>query len=200
MNQSPAELFAALERANVLGALKQLALNPSNRFTSTTKFDLVYQGQRYAPKEVAGLALEHLYQRCITSKYLRGDEGSNYFNALGRLGFTIIPKQAETPSLLLPDIVKRILALQTQYSSQNTPPMQERGELVRNHFKDRIYDAIHHIEPIFSQHGFDCAVEGSDGIGRKSCSPWVRIFTPSLSPAATEGWYLVIHFSSLGKF
>lgn len=198
MNQSPAQLFASLERANVLVALKQLAQNTSNRFAGSTKFELVYQGKRYAPKEVLGLALEHLYQRTFGPKDLKGYEGSACFNALSRLGFTIIPKHTVTSALSLSDIVKRILVLQTQHSSQNTPQMQERGELVRKHLKERIYDVLDQIEPIFSQHGFDCAVDGSDGIGRKSCSPWVRIFTPGLSPAATEGWYLVIHFSSLG--
>ncbi|TDF85788.1 MrcB family domain-containing protein [Pseudomonas sp. H9] len=198
VNQSPAQLFASLKRANVLGALKQLAQSTSSRFASATKFELVYQSQRYAPKEVAALALEHLFHKAFDPKDLKGEEGSVCFNALSRLGFTIIPKQTVAPPLLLCNIIKRILELQTQHSSQNTPLMQERGELVRKHFKERIYDAFNQIEPIFSQHGFDCAVEGSDGIGRKSYSPWVRIFTPSLSPSATEGWYVVIHFSSLG--
>jgi hypothetical protein len=198
VNLSPVQLFAQLERASVLHALKQLAQNTSNRFADSTKFELVYQGNRFAPKEAAGIALEHLYQRTFGPKDFKGDDGSACLNALRRLGFTIIPKYTASPVLTLSDIINRVLILQTQHSSQNTPQMQERGELVRHQFKNHIYNVFNQIEPIFTKNGLECAVEGSDGIGRKSRSPWIRIFTPSLSPAATEGWYLVIHFSGLG--
>ncbi|MFN6101883.1 MAG: MrcB family domain-containing protein, partial [Burkholderiales bacterium] len=42
------------------------------------------------------------------------------------------------------------------------------------------------------------AIEGSDGKGRKNESPWVRIYDPSMSPSATLGWYVVLHFSRDG--
>ena len=42
------------------------------------------------------------------------------------------------------------------------------------------------------------AIEGSDGIGRKTQAPWVRIHSIELSPSATTGYYVVIHFSTDG--
>ena len=45
----------------------------------------------------------------------------------------------------------------------------------------------------------DLKIEGGDGIGLKTPAPWVRIFSQSLSPSATSGHYLVIHFSIDGK-
>lgn len=45
----------------------------------------------------------------------------------------------------------------------------------------------------------DLAVEGSDGIGRKTEAPWVRIFSRTMSPNPREGFYLVIHFAANGS-
>jgi hypothetical protein len=53
------------------------------------------------------------------------------------------------------------------------------------------------------QNGFDTlfddlAVEASDGIGRKSEAPWVRIFSRAMSPNPRVGFYIVIHFAADG--
>jgi hypothetical protein len=45
----------------------------------------------------------------------------------------------------------------------------------------------------------DLEVEGSDGVGRKSRIPWVRVFSLSRAPSATSGWYLVYLFAADGS-
>lgn len=96
------------------------------------------------------------------------------------------------------DTLGRICELQSSYSSANTPAMQERGRLIRHDLADA-FRALH--EPLSKALGdyasaFD--VDASDGIGRKTEAPWVRIFARSMSPAPTAGFYVVVHFSRDG--
>lgn len=95
--------------------------------------------------------------------------------------------------------LKRICELQPMYSSSNTPEMQERGELIRSHLagelKARLPILQKYIDPLFD----DLAVEASDGIGRKTEAPWVRIFSKTMSPNPREGFYIVIHFAADGS-
>jgi hypothetical protein len=82
----------------------------------------------------------------------------------------------------LQDSLKSVLTLQGKWSAENTSPMQERGELIRNGIP-----AL--LKPLALKHG--TTVEGSDGSGNKNRVPWVRIYDPRFSPSAMEGWYVV---------
>lgn len=77
--------------------------------------------------------------------------------------------------------------------------MQERGSLIRSdltqEIRDRIPDLSRAFDPLFD----DLAVEGSDGIGRKTEAPWVRLYSKAMSPTPREGFYVVIHFSADGS-
>ncbi|MDT4830551.1 hypothetical protein FQZ97_640200 [compost metagenome] len=198
--QSPAALFAPLEREHVLQAISQIGEGAKSQFADSTKFDVLYLGKRYAPKEVVGLALQQIYARTFGPYDFKGGEGSACFNALQRCGFSIVPKNESGTVPTLSEITARILELQTLYSPTNTPAMEERGQLVRRTLKDLIYDHFEQVEPVFSKSGYGCAIEGSDGKGRKAQSPWIRIFDPECSQSATQGWYVVLHFSSLGDY
>lgn len=99
----------------------------------------------------------------------------------------------------LKDILKKICELQTKYSSHNTPEMQERGQLIRNNLTSEIRNRIPLLKPAFDSIFDDLAVEGSDGIGRKTEAPWVRLYSKEMSPNAREGFYLVIHFAADGS-
>lgn len=200
---SVTELLATLEREHVLMALEQLDAGAKTRFAESIKFDVVYKGKRYAPKEVTGLALENAYQRAFGPGDFKGGGESSAFRALRRCGFTIVPK-AEAGSIShiasLKDTVTEILSLQTKYTSENTEDMKRRGFLVRIGLRDVLYSHVERYEPLFSASGYECAIEGSDGIGRKVMSAWTRIHDPEMSPSATQGWYIVIHFSSKGDY
>ncbi len=58
--KSTTELFRLVDRSHVIAAIKQLDAGSTSRFADSIKFDLLYQGNRYPPKEVAGLALEQM--------------------------------------------------------------------------------------------------------------------------------------------
>lgn len=128
----------------------------------------------------------------------KGGEESSCFRALRRCGFTVTPKVSSVAQSLT-DAIAEVLSLQTVYSSSNSDAMQRRGELVRNVLPAHLRANIERFEPLFTSAGYSLEVKGSDGIGRKVESPWVRMFDPLMSPSAREGWYLVIHFSRNGR-
>ena len=76
--------------------------------------------------------------------------------------------------------------------SWTTPPTTlircQREKLVRTFIPDELRDLIS-----------ENRIEGSDGIGRKSRVPWVRIYNPDKSPSARQGFYLVYLFSADGQ-
>jgi hypothetical protein len=92
-----------------------------------------------------------------------------------------------------------ICELQKQYSSSNTPEMQERGRLVRTVLAQEIRNRLSNIQKAFDSVFDDLAVEGSDGIGRKTEAPWLRLFSKTMSPNPRQGFYLVIHFAANGS-
>ena len=95
-------------------------------------------------------------------------------------------------------VLRRICQLQPSYSSENTPAMQERGELIRRSLTAEIESRSDFITPEMGTFGDDFNVGASDGIGRKTEAPWVRFCSQKMSPAPTEGYYFVIHFNRDG--
>jgi hypothetical protein len=197
---SPTGLFAPLQRAHLLKAVELIDAGAQSRFADSTKFDVLYHEKRYAPKELAGLALEILYGTKFGPRDFKGGEGSPCFKKLESLGLVIVPKTEFRQPGTLRRVISDILRLQLSYTSANTNDMLERGNLVRSDLKNLIHNKFETIAPIFTKAGYSCRVEGSDGIGRKSRSPWIRIFCPELSPTPRDGWYFVIHFSSKGDY
>jgi hypothetical protein len=196
--KSTTELFRLVDRAHVIAAIKQLDAGSTSRFADSIKFDLLFQGKRYPPKEVAGIALEQMTGKQFGPADFSGGESSACFRTLERCGFTIVPKRT-TSVETLGVVVNEILDLQKLYSSTNTPEMQRRGILIRDELPQLIENKLETLEPIFSRLGFQCAIEGSDGKGRKNESPWVRVYDPAMSPSATLGWYSVVHFARDGS-
>lgn len=192
------ELLGSLERSFVLEALVRLDAGAHTAFAESTKYDLVYMGKRYAPKRVAGLALQIMSGGAFGPKSFTGGEESSCFRALRRCGFTVVLK-SEDPNRPLKASFEELLSLQTKYSSANTPEMQRRGVLVRQEVPDSIRSKVELLEPIFSSAGYSLNVEGSDGVGLKVESAWVRLFDQQMSPSATQGWYIVLHFSRSGN-
>ena len=191
------QLLNALERQHVERALERLAKGEQSTFADSTSYDVLYLGNRYPPKRVAGIALSELTGKKFTPKSFKGRENSSCFKALQRCGFTIVRKAEKLPRGLQTHF-DEVLELQKHYTSTNTPEMKRRGELIRQAIPDLLRSNLQAIEPIFTNAGFSCEVEGSDGVGLKNASPWVRVFDPLMSPSATQGWYIVLHFSRLG--
>ncbi len=95
--------------------------------------------------------------------------------------------------------LKRICELQPHYSSSNTPEMQERGVLIRSDLAGEIRERLPRLQKALDPLFDDLAVEASDGIGRKTEAPWVRLFSKTMSPNPREGFYMVIHFAANGS-
>lgn len=95
--------------------------------------------------------------------------------------------------------LRGIADLQRQYSSENTPAMKRRGQLIRRELPEALREFWATFEAALGRFASDMSVEGSDGIGRKTQAPWVRIYSRELSPSATTGYYMVIHFSTDGS-
>lgn len=98
----------------------------------------------------------------------------------------------------LNDALRRICELQVQYSSENTPAMNERGVLLRGPVRSELTKLRPLLAPALGEFGGDFEVDASDGIGRKTELPWVRFCSTRMSPRATEGFYSVLHFSTDG--
>jgi hypothetical protein len=191
------ELLSQIERRHVLEAISRVDAGETSGFAESTKFDLVFQGRRYPPKRIAGIALHALTGQDFGPASFKGGNESSCFRALKRCGFTIVPKD-QSPVMDLRPSIEEVLQLQTRYTHKNTPEMQRRGELIRNVLPHALRARITEIEPTFTEAGFSLEIEGSDGKGLKNASAWVRLFDPLMSPSATTGWYVVLHFSLTG--
>lgn len=97
------------------------------------------------------------------------------------------------------ETLRRICELQPAYSSENTPEMQERGRLIRHVLPDSIRALQEPLSASLGAYGSDFYVEGSDGIGRKTELAWTRFCSEEMSPRPTDGFYVVLHFSTDGS-
>ncbi|MEH6517281.1 MAG: DUF3578 domain-containing protein [Halioglobus sp.] len=97
------------------------------------------------------------------------------------------------------EVIKRIAELQPHYSPKKTPEMDERGVLVRKDLLEELRDYLPDFRERMGDSQQDIQVQASDGRGNKTPAPWVRIHSKALSPSATEGYYIVLHFSCDGE-
>jgi hypothetical protein len=95
--------------------------------------------------------------------------------------------------------IQRIAQLQLAYSSSNTPAMQERGFIIRQDLPELLRQHIRAFKANSGRFADDLAIKGRDGMGRKTEAPLVRLYSESLSPSATIGFYVVIHFALDGQ-
>jgi len=103
-------------------------------------------------------------------------------------------KTAES-SQPLSELIPEVFDLQHAWSRTNTPEMQRRGTLIRS----LIPAAISALLPTEGTLPFTPSIEGSDGHGSKARVPWVRIYSATHSPSATNGWYVVLLFAADGS-
>lgn len=193
------ELFQRVQREHLLQAIDRVEAGAETTFGASTKYDVVFKGKRFSPKVLVGMALQLLNRESFGPSDFKGGESTRCFDVLRRCGFNVVPKRTVEAAAPLKDVFAEILKLQTTYSSTNTPAMKRRGELIRYVVPDKVRDHVEEIEPTFVGAGYELAIEGSDGIGRKVASPWVRLFDPAMSSSATQGWYIVLHFSKDGR-
>lgn len=96
------------------------------------------------------------------------------------------------------DELLEVIELQRAYSSENTPAMQRRGELIRRIIPKELESVGNQLRDALGPHGADLAFEGRDGTGRKTRIPWVRFYSRARSRSAQVGWYCVYLFDAPG--
>src|SRR5690349_19480259 len=88
----PKRLPPGLTREHVLSALAEIDAGITHPFGPPTGYYLVYEGKRYAPKAVAGLATRHLLGRMLRPKeFSSGVAGGQAVSVLQQLGFEVVP-------------------------------------------------------------------------------------------------------------
>ncbi|MDM4720877.1 DUF3578 domain-containing protein [Micromonospora sp. WMMA1363] len=93
--------------------------------------------------------------------------------------------------------LQRVLDLAGEYSKDQTPAMTSRDNLLRDCVAD-LAAAVGEINPI-EQLRFDVRVKAGGRQSNYSPVPWVRLYSPVHSPAATSGYYLVYLFAADGS-
>ena len=96
------------------------------------------------------------------------------------------------------EIMQEVLALQLEFSSENTPAMERRGQLVRNVIPEELRQSEAVKGDAVLPFKGRLNVQGKDGTGRKTFVPWIRVHSPELSPSAQKGWYVVFLFHASG--
>lgn len=95
--------------------------------------------------------------------------------------------------------IRRVIELQSQWTSENTSQMQERGRLIRNAIPIALKGWRDDLSECLGDYGDSFAVEGRDGTGLKAHVPWVRLFSSQKAPSAQQGWYCVYLFHPDGS-
>ncbi len=87
-------LLSGMSRQDVLEVLMDFSLAAAGQhgFADSTDFDLIFEGHRYPPKAVLGMAAASVVGRPLTSDEFTGGEKSVCFKVLEHLGFEIKPK------------------------------------------------------------------------------------------------------------
>lgn len=82
---------------DVLDALRDLERGIDHPFGPSTGYDLLFNGKRFPPKAVAGLAARRIVGETLRPEDFTGGRGSKSFRALERAGFSIVTKADVDP-------------------------------------------------------------------------------------------------------
>jgi MoxR-like ATPase len=97
------EIRESITPDDIRFAIQELQAGVPSPYGPSTKYDLLYEGRRYPPKAVIGLAAGRSLGRPLRPDEFSGGESSWSFRRLKQLGFEIVPKEDSVQSLL-PDI------------------------------------------------------------------------------------------------
>jgi len=100
------DIPSGITREDVLNALKRLDAGVEHGFGPSLKYDLIFEGHRYPPKAVVGLAAQRLASRVLDPGDFSGGQDSKSTHILQDLGFVVEPKSGitEAPDAELPEI------------------------------------------------------------------------------------------------
>jgi len=81
-----------ITRDDVAKAILDFDAGASHEFAPSTVYDLIFNGKRYPPKAIVGLAARRVSGRTLTPYDFKGGEGSRCFRVLRDLGFEVYAK------------------------------------------------------------------------------------------------------------
>lgn len=88
-----------ITRDDVLGAIRDLSEGTvAHEFHDSERYDLVFEGKRFAPKAVLGVAAQRVAGRILRPSDFSGGESSKCFRVLRELGFSVELKEARSDS------------------------------------------------------------------------------------------------------
>ena len=88
-----------ISREDVLRAIGELKSGSvRHEFHESERYDIIHEGERYAPKAVLGVAARRVVGRLLKPEDFSGGEGSSCFRVLRNLGFTV-EKKPGSPAL-----------------------------------------------------------------------------------------------------
>lgn len=92
----PHSIPSGLNQEHILRTLADLDAGILHPFGAPTGYELIYNGNRYAPKAVIGLAFRYAIGRILQPEEFSGGEGPGQANfVLRKLGFTVHKKEKE---------------------------------------------------------------------------------------------------------
>lgn len=75
----PSTYFDGLTRQDVTSAIARLRTGATHKFSDSTHYDLIYEGERYPPKAIFGLAAERVVGRPLGPYDFAGGSGLRLF-------------------------------------------------------------------------------------------------------------------------
>src|ERR1022692_1175444 len=90
----PSSRFAGLTAADVKAAILRYRAGETHNFGDSIRYDLIFQGERYPPKAIFGLAAERVLARELMPSDFAGGLGSVCFRTLAKLGYSVVAKTA----------------------------------------------------------------------------------------------------------
>jgi len=164
-------------------------------FGRARSYFLVHNDTYYDSKAIVGAAHGFQYPDrgpLRPSEFSGGD--ATVRRILEDLGFEVRGVEvADGPSFRA--LLSSVLELQLAWTAENSPEMQQRGQLIRSAGPR----ALEQLLPEHGTYSFHPSIEGSDGAGSKARVPWIRIYSKEHSPYATTGWYVVFLFAADGS-
>jgi len=86
-----------ITKQNILAAIHDLDTGVSHAFAASTGYDVLFNGKRYPPKAVVGLAAQRLTGRQFSPSDFSGGLSSKCFRILEQHGMTVVTKGNELP-------------------------------------------------------------------------------------------------------
>jgi 5-methylcytosine-specific restriction protein B len=180
-----------ITREDVLQAIRDLDAGAPADFGDSKKYDLVFEGKRYAPKAVVGLAARRVLGRALTFSEFSGGEGSAN-PLLRQLGLEIVPKGGSVVDAGEPtgedeaDRIRMLLAAVVEEWRATNPsePFSQESSWLEN--RDAVTSALDRLNATGDLSAFSVAIAAAP-----NQPPWFKVgahksFLGTLADRATR--------------